>query len=83
MSPEIPLLPLVLLGIVFMAALVISLRPTEGYRFWLAVLLRSKSHACRAPQFYNPFGEQAPRFTPTRIRTKVPGDARGWMRNKQ
>jgi hypothetical protein len=80
MPLEIPLLPLALLGLVFAASLIISLRPPEGYRLWLAVLLRSKSQAGRAPQFYNPFGEQPQKFTPTSFRTKVPGAGRGWIR---
>jgi hypothetical protein len=72
MSLEIPLLPLSLLGLVIAASLLISLRPPEGYRLWLAVLFRSKSQAGRAPQFYNPYGEQPQKFTPTSFRTKVP-----------
>ena len=81
MSLEIPLLPLVLLGLVFVAALIISLRPPEGYRIRLAELFKSKSQVCRVPQFYNPFGEQPQRPTPSRIRTKVPAAGRGWFRN--
>ena len=83
MPLEIPLLPLVVLVLVFLSAIVISRRPPEGFRLRLLVFLRSRSQAGRAPQFYNAFGEQPRKFTPTRFRTKVPGAARGWIRISQ
>ncbi len=81
MSLEIPFVPLALLVLLFLAALIVSLRPSEGYRQRLAGIFRHKSPGARAPQFYNAFGEQPRKIPAARFKIKVPETARGWMRH--
>jgi hypothetical protein len=81
MPLEIHFLPPTLLALVFLAALILSMRPPEGFRTWLGWQFRTKSPADREHQFYDAFASRQTKLMPARLKPKVPGSGRGWVRN--